>query len=33
MTGIVNRYANQDLFIARAHHERLLGFVCPIRTG
>ena len=27
MTGIVNRYANQDLFIARAHRERLLGFV------
>ena len=27
MTGIENRYANQDLFIARAHHGRLLGFV------
>jgi len=23
----VNRYANQDLFIARIHHERLLGLV------
>ena len=27
MNSVVNRYANQDLFIARVHHERLLGFV------
>ena len=27
MIGIVNRYANQDLFIARIHHERLPAFV------
>lgn len=27
MNSIVNRYANQDLFIARVHHQRLGGFV------
>lgn len=27
MNNIVNRYASQDLFIARTHHERLSGFV------
>ena len=27
MNSIVNRYANQDLFIARTHHEHLGSFV------
>ena len=29
MTNIANPFANQDLFIAAPHHERLLDFCLP----